>query len=437
MRFNKASPEDSDYPRSVYPHCVICGCPVLRDKFSHHEMRPDWSREIGNRRGRCAYTSTADVEATDLSEKRLLWSAWYRALLLNPKLNGTHLSGLACGANREYAPVVPTDSSRARLSGRPKHDNDWNTEFYPTPLFQGESATEWEGKQYGYAMHAHCWLLLERNLEVFCIALRILWNFREYTFNWQVLLKHGTNNECFDQGIFGVRKMEFVGGDRSTGGHPDRSSEWPLEPWHTSGSPYAVREIQTVISNATQSAATRIPKARLCRKPPFTTAQSQSLVTQLPLDIILEILDVIYYSSPPCFARINDTRNILEAFHWHVPDTYWIKRCNPYLIIEVKDLRASGTPVHWANLCLGIEGLFIDPNWYCQSGLRKRKEILEFVGQLGGYMRHITTDEMWVEYLATQSGIVLEREDCGWREGWKRGEDFEYKVEELRAPGTV
>jgi hypothetical protein len=88
--------------------------------------------------------------------------------------------------------VVPTDSSRARLSGRPKHDNDWNTEFYPAPLFQGESTTTWVGKRYGYAMHAHCWLLLERtvdlatierNLDVFCITLRILWNFREYTFN--------------------------------------------------------------------------------------------------------------------------------------------------------------------------------------------------------------------------------------------------------------
>jgi hypothetical protein len=305
--------------------------------------------------------------------------------------------------------VVPTDSTRARLSGRPKHDNDWNTEFYPCPIFQGESATEWEGKRYGYAMHAHCWLLLERtvdlatverNFDVFCIALRILWNFREYTFNWHVLLQHGTNNECFDQGIFGVRKMIFVGIDRSVRGHPDRSIEWSLEQCHTSGSPYQIRKIQTVIEQATQRAAAGTPPqaaSRLHRKRPLGSAQS--LATRLPLDIVLEILDVIYYSSPPCHARINDTRNILEAFHWHAPDSNWIKRCNPDLIFEVKDLRASGVLVNWAALCLGIETLFIDPNWYCQSGLRKRKEILEFVGQLHGNMRHITTDEEWVEYL--------------------------------------
>jgi hypothetical protein len=52
-------------------------------------------------------------------------------------------------------------------------------------------------------------------------------------------------------------------------------------------------------------------------------------------------------------------------------------------------------------------------------------------------MRYITTDEEWVEYLATRSGAVLEREDWEWCEGWKRREDFEYKVEELRAPGTI
>ncbi|KAL3490303.1 hypothetical protein BJX62DRAFT_238283 [Aspergillus germanicus] len=399
MRFNKTRSEDSDYPRSVYPHCVICGSPVRRDKFSQDEIRPDWSREIRNRHGRCAYTSTADVEATDFSEKRLLWSAWYRALLLDPKPNGTHLSGLACGANREYAPLVPTDSSRARLSSRPKHDNDWNTEFYPGPLFQGVSTTAWEGKRYGYAMHAHSWLLLERtidlatierNLDVFCIALRILWNFREYTFNWQVLLNHETNNECFDQGIFGVRKMKMVGINGGTGG-ASRS-----------------------LDNARQSAATGTPQAasRLHRKRPVA-AKAKSLTTQLPLDVVLEIFDVIYYSSPPCFARINETRNILEAFHWHVPDTYWIKPCNPDLIFEVKDLRASGAPVDWSKLCLDIEALFIDPNWYCQSGLRKRKEILD------------------------RSGTVLEREGWEWCEGWKRGEDFEYKLEELRAPGTI
>jgi hypothetical protein len=84
MRFNKTRPEDLDYPRSVYPHCVICGSPVRRDKFSQDQIRADWSREIHNRLGRCAYTSTADVEATDLSEKRLLWSVWYRARMYLP-----------------------------------------------------------------------------------------------------------------------------------------------------------------------------------------------------------------------------------------------------------------------------------------------------------------------------------------------------------------
>ncbi|CEL06877.1 hypothetical protein ASPCAL10047 [Aspergillus calidoustus] len=411
MKFHKVNPAGA-----AYPVCVICGSPILESKYPDYNDREDWGQKTRNRRGRCAYTSTADVEATDLSDDPARWAKWYRAIIFHPKTKGAHLSGLARGAHPDYAPVVPTDSNKARLSGRPKHDNDWNTEFYPADIFYKRALIK--DKRYGFAIHAHCWLLLtrtidlatiERNLEVFCLAVRLLWNFEGRAPYWGRTLTHNPSNRCLDQGTFGRRKIKMVG----VFCNPDRPAEWPLYARHTSGSPYHIPKIHALITQATQSAGKCSNQARPRRQQ--RPQPTQPIATRLPLDIALEIIDVIYHSDAPTFARAKDTRNILEAFHWHLPDSYWIKRCNPGLLFEIADLRASGKPVDWATFCLGIEELLVDPNWFCNSGLGRRRVVLDFVATLQRYMHWIMFDEEWRgKYLANHSG---EAADWGWCHG--------------------
>ncbi|KAL2839120.1 hypothetical protein BJY01DRAFT_29248 [Aspergillus pseudoustus] len=64
-------------------------------------------------------------------------------------------------------------------------------------------------------------------------------------------------------------------------------------------------------------------------------------------------------------------------FNGRSPISYWIRRFYPDLIFEVQDLVNEGRRVDWMVLCLELEALFINQHWYCNSGLRRRKEIID------------------------------------------------------------
>ncbi|KAJ0413850.1 hypothetical protein BJY00DRAFT_319412 [Aspergillus carlsbadensis] len=411
MRFKKVTAKDR-----AYLNCIACGSPILECKYLRHTGtgQPDWDRKIRNRRGRCAYTSTADVEAADMSKNPLLWSAWYRAVIFDPKTNKAHLSGLACGAHPDYAPVVPTDPNRARLSGRPKHANDWNTEFLPIDPFHWDHGCSKDGRPYGFAFHADCWLLLGRALDaetverdpgVFALAMARLWKDLVYAYRWGRNLAHFTGRACFKRGFCGVPGLELREVDRvQQRADEERRPTWPDGPRHTSRSPFNIPEIREVVASATARAAetktktTSQAKPAGHRQPHLDSSPRSSPATNLPLEIALEIIDAIANSNRPPLTGlpcdpIQDTRNILAAFHWDLPDSYWIKRCSPALVFEDEDLRRSGTPVGWAALCLRLEALFDDPHWYCVGGLRRRRDILDFGRCLGKKMRFILEDE--------------------------------------------
>lgn len=73
----------------------------------------------------------------------------------------------------------------------------------------------------------------------------------------------------------------------------------------------------------------------------------------------------IYYSQ----ASIDDIQNMLIAFQWRLPDSYWQSRCNRDLIFELDDLiRSRNQKVNWQFLCLGIEKLFLMDGWYDNGG---------------------------------------------------------------------
>lgn len=60
--------------------------------------------------------------------------------------------------------------------------------------------------------------------------------------------------------------------------------------------------------------------------------------------MIIETIDYDQHSQ--------DAENILTAFGWRLPDTYWQSRCHTELIFEFQDLIDNRTPVDWQFLAL-------------------------------------------------------------------------------------
>lgn len=108
-------------------------------------------------------------------------------------------------------------------------------------------------------------------------------------------------------------------------------------------------------------------------------------ITRVPLDIAVLIIDEIYYEKGYDRARVQDTRNLLRAFSWTLPDSYWIARCRGHMPVEVDMLHEAGSVADWAAFCLGLEELMLTCHWYCSSGLALRArifEVLDFVKEV-------------------------------------------------------
>ncbi|KAJ9489150.1 hypothetical protein VN97_g4136 [Penicillium thymicola] len=78
--------------------------------------------------------------------------------------------------------------------------------------------------------------------------------------------------------------------------------------------------------------------------------------------------------------EVQNTRNLLEAFQWTLPDGYWQKRCDPSLLLEVKELKKTNTQVDWQALGLDLMSLLVEDEF--TSGLRNREHTLLFMGHI-------------------------------------------------------
>ncbi|KAL3484489.1 hypothetical protein BJX62DRAFT_248369 [Aspergillus germanicus] len=358
-----------------YLHCTICGSEVLLREPEVIKERADWvalCKKRGKAKSRSIIVTSAEVEATDFKKHVFGWMHLYRAILDEPATGRVYLSGIDHGSLIDWYPgPVPTDPDRARLSGFVRKESRWNVDFHMVNLFEPDRNRE-AGRRIGFPAHPHCWLLVDRvigfakvlpNLRAYTQAVMAFWPANEG--DWDPPTQHlpGTDS-CFEQGVFGRREdvtPHFNSEDEAenyfyrldTKGMRDEELE------HALGSPLRTPDIQELMQVATR------PRPR-----------TEKVVSRLPVELALMIVDLIWCGRPLCQERIDDTRNTLEAFQWTLPDSYWKKRCEPELVYEVGDLEASGKPVDWAVFCLGLEELMVDPHWFCVSGLRFRQRIL-------------------------------------------------------------
>ncbi|OKL60901.1 hypothetical protein UA08_03221 [Talaromyces atroroseus] len=101
-----------------------------------------------------------------------------------------------------------------------------------------------------------------------------------------------------------------------------------------------------------------------------------SMVRRVPLEVAMQIVEAAKLSS------IADTRNMLTAFEWRLPDSYWQSKCDMDLIFEYDDLRKTNALVDWQFLALATEELLENPGWFDNSGLRIRRQTFDFLKQI-------------------------------------------------------
>ncbi|KAL1855561.1 hypothetical protein Plec18167_004100 [Paecilomyces lecythidis] len=235
------------------------------------------------------------------------------------------------------------------------------------------------GERVGYPIHVHCWLLLDRfiahavikqNLRLFIQVVEKFWKANKEEWGLWVLHVPGGSppdlDDCYEKGMHWLKRQLDAPRPMDRGGFYDedsRTSHWP-------GNPLRIPDIQELIERVTRS---HIDVLRLNEQKPRCPAKA----ADLPLEIAVTIIDLIYQSQPHSLERIEDTRNILVAFGWTLPNTYWQSRCNPRLVFEVDDLIREGRVIDWAEFCLGLEELLLDEDWYCNSGLNNRGRTLK------------------------------------------------------------
>lgn len=219
--------------------------------------------------------------------------------------------------------------------------------------------------QIGYPIHAHCWVLVDRiigfglvevNKKIFLKAIKQFW-----TENPRLWLRAPWRNCGYEVDSDPDPVPDFSGYTSE----PESESHEPyaLPVWEN---PVIVPRVQEIIEQATLSQKT---ESNSRQSPP-------SVVSQIPLDIAIQIVEFTKRAST------TDTRNLLAAFRWRLPDNYWKSCCNMDLIFEYDDLQKTNIRVDWQIIGLATEELMEDPDWERNTGLGTRRWIFHQLEQI-------------------------------------------------------
>ncbi|KAB8215727.1 hypothetical protein BDV33DRAFT_208036 [Aspergillus novoparasiticus] len=272
-------------------------------------------------------------------------------VLVEPQ--GERLSGICPRLyNKKNINRVPVDPHKARICGLARKGSG-NIDFRMAKVAVNNEPDR-PRERIRYPIHAHCWVILDRvigheivqkHLREFTRAVEAYWS--RNRIYWDSRLGHmGHDTTC--RGICSLETCH----------------QWPI--YHFSGSPLRIPGILELITQATPECTVEL--------------RGHSVIVNPPLDVAILIVDQIYGNRPCSLEMLRDTRNLLEAFQWKLPDTYWRTRFDSRLVFEMDDLIREKRPVNWKEFCLGLEELLLDKDWFCNSGMRIRLRTLTSLG---------------------------------------------------------
>jgi hypothetical protein len=215
-------------------------------------------------------------------------------------------------------------------------------------------------EQIGYAVHAHCWILVDRiigfelvedNLKIFLNTVEKFW----------------------------AENVEL----------------WRRDPWYEPGSPVSSRTSDSLDEPTWENPAILPRIQEIVEKAirqPYADSQSRqtlsSAVSHIPLDIAIQLVEWVKLIS------VADTRNMLTAFGWRLPDSYWKRFCKMDLIFEYSDLKKTNLPVNWQLIALATEEIMEDPEWDRNTGLGTRRGIFRYLGQMKTIFLNFLTNRL-------------------------------------------
>ncbi|KAL3454268.1 hypothetical protein BJX65DRAFT_302053 [Aspergillus insuetus] len=98
----------------------------------------------------------------------------------------------------------------------------------------------------------------------------------------------------------------------------------------------------------------------------------------IPVEFAIMIVEIVRRSRTDRLEGVRDTRNMLAAFEWRLPDAYWISRSNGHLKFEMQRDALDGN-VNWEKICLDIEEMWLSSN-DCGAATKNRAQTLGSLG---------------------------------------------------------
>jgi hypothetical protein len=243
--------------------------------------------------------------------------------------------------------VIPKDPNVARIGGK-TGNLQYDDTFIPFHAADIErQPSNFQGKNIGFIVHAHCWALfnyiiptalVEKKLEKFIRAGRKYWR----------------NNR-----LWGISDWEQKLWKAGRGRTHNQGFEFGCDIYKN---PLIVPEVQKVVDNAW--------KTKKEYKPPRCS--------RVPLEVATMIAE---WTCPIDYtpADVKNTRNMLSAWQWTLPDSFWKVRLKEELFVELDSLRESNYSIDWQALRLDLMALVSDREWYVSSGLPNRERVTGFM----------------------------------------------------------
>lgn len=260
------------------------------------------------------------------------------------KLSSTSNFCLTGIANMQYRSLVtyfPRDVSVARIGQGRKvrlEKNPALVGFHAGGLY--EKSQDINGKPIGYVIHAHCWALLQQTwgatfgqtqLQKFIRAAQRYWSSNKL---WGIIDDGGYNFYLwYHKGLLGSNVQH---------------------------SPLIIPEIQTAIEHAQNI------------KPSGT-------YFDLPLELKMMIVEVAYPQ---------DARNMLLAFGWILPESFWKSRfsIDDHLLFEMKSFKETSF-AKWQAIGLDLVSVLQNKQEFWLSGLANRERVLKIIDSILGDMQ--------------------------------------------------
>jgi hypothetical protein len=128
----------------------------------------------------------------------------------------------------------------------------------------------------------------------------------------------------------------------------------------------------------------------------------------IPVELAIVIVELVRVSCTDRLEGVRDTRNMLAAFQWRLPDAYWISRSNGHLKFEMQR-DALDRNVDWEKICLDIEEMWLSSN-DCGAATKNRAQALGALGILRGLLlQEVEQETNQPENLANRKIKQVER----------------------------